>query len=202
MDQQLIPQNFINLCDIPSNFWTPNINVFYLQTMKPGMFSNPQSAPPSLPATTVLPSPALPQGLPVHHYSQPALPLGHFANMISYPILPPSYAYLPSLQQTLSPNSLFNQSSAVPSAGIEYSQPQYKGSLSVTSLPQASALPSAYGGFGSSSSIPGGFNLNHTTMASSTSIGFNEALNQQYKEVSHYLALQQVITNFKHNRNI
>ncbi|XP_042444674.1 uncharacterized protein LOC122029654 [Zingiber officinale] len=161
------------------------------ETMKPGMFSNPQSAPPSLPATTVLPSPALPQGLPVHHYSQPALPLGHFANMISYPILPPSYAYLPSLQQTLSPNSLFNQSSAVPSAGIEYSQPQYKGSLSVTSLPQASALPSAYGGFGSSSSIPGGFNLNHTTMASSTSIGFNEALNQQYKEVSHYLALQQ-----------
>ncbi|XP_074577911.1 uncharacterized protein LOC141834449 [Curcuma longa] len=161
------------------------------EAMKPGMFSNPQSAPPSLPTTTVLPSPALPQGLPVHHYSQPALPLGHYANMISYPILPPSYAYLPSLQQTLSPNSLFNQSSAVPSAGIEYSQPQYKSSLSVTSLPQASALPSAYGGFGSSSSIPGGFNLNHTTMASSTSIGFNEAVNQQYKEVSHYLALQQ-----------
>ncbi|XP_074568897.1 uncharacterized protein LOC141825412 isoform X3 [Curcuma longa] len=161
------------------------------EALKPGMFPNPQSTPPSLPTTTMLTNPALPQALPLHHYSQPPLPLGHFANMISYPILPQSYAYLPSLQQTLSPNSLFNQSAAVPSAGMKYSRPQYKGNLSVTSLPQASALPTDYGGFGSSSSIPGGFNLNHTTMSSSTTIRFDEPLNQQYKEASHYLAPQQ-----------
>ncbi|XP_042446020.1 uncharacterized protein LOC122031038 [Zingiber officinale] len=158
---------------------------------KPGMFPDPQSAPPSLPTATTLTNSALPQALPVHHYSQPPLPLGHFANMISYPILPQSYAFLPPLQQTLSPNSLFNQSAAVPSVGMKYSRPQYKGSLSVTSLPQASASPTAYGGFGSSSSIPGGFNLNHTTMSSSTTIRLDEPLNQQYKEASHYLALQQ-----------
>ncbi|WOK91538.1 hypothetical protein Cni_G00229 [Canna indica] len=162
------------------------------EALRPAMFSNPQTAPQSLTSTTMLTSPALPQPLPVHHYSQPALPLGHFANMISYPILPQSYTYLPSMQQPFSANSPFHQSpAAVPGSGMKYSQPQYKSSLSMTSLPQASAIASAYGGFGSSSSIPGAFALNHTTASASTTMGFDEALSLQYKEGGHYLPIQQ-----------
>ncbi|URE19920.1 hypothetical protein MUK42_34203 [Musa troglodytarum] len=162
-----------------------------LMALKPGVFSNPQSTP-QLPSTTMLTSPALPQHLPVHHYSQPALPLGHFANMISYPFLPQSYTYLPSIQQAFAANSPFHQSpAAVPSAGMKYSQPQFKSSLSATSLPQASAIASAYGGLGSSANIPGAFILNHTTASASTTIGFDEALSLQYKEGSHYMPLQQ-----------
>ncbi|XP_064974770.1 uncharacterized protein LOC135580750 isoform X3 [Musa acuminata AAA Group] len=162
-----------------------------LMALNPGVFSNPQSTP-QLPSTTMLTSPALPQHLPVHHYSQPALPLGHFANMISYPFLPPSYTYLPSIQQAFAANSPFHQSpAAVPSVGMKYSQPQFKSSLSATSLPQASAIASAYGGLGSSANIPGAFILNHTTASASTTIGFDEALSLQYKEGSHYMPLQQ-----------
>ncbi|XP_009410966.2 uncharacterized protein LOC103992822 isoform X3 [Musa acuminata AAA Group] len=162
-----------------------------LMALNPGVFSNPQSTP-QLPSTTMLTSPALPQHLPVHHYSQPALPLGHFANMISYPFLPHSYTYLPSIQQAFAANSPFHQSpAAVPSVGMKYSQPQFKSSLSATSLPQASAIASAYGGLGSSANIPGAFILNHTTASASTTIGFDEALSLQYKEGSHYMPLQQ-----------
>ncbi|XP_009410962.2 uncharacterized protein LOC103992822 isoform X1 [Musa acuminata AAA Group] len=161
------------------------------EALNPGVFSNPQSTP-QLPSTTMLTSPALPQHLPVHHYSQPALPLGHFANMISYPFLPHSYTYLPSIQQAFAANSPFHQSpAAVPSVGMKYSQPQFKSSLSATSLPQASAIASAYGGLGSSANIPGAFILNHTTASASTTIGFDEALSLQYKEGSHYMPLQQ-----------
>lgn len=167
--------------------------MLFVQALKAGVFSNPQSAPQSLPSTTMLTSPALPQHLPVPHYSQPALPLGHFANMISYPFLPQSYTYLPSIQQAFTANSPFHQSpAAVPNAGMKYSQPQYKSSLSVTSLPQASSIASAYGGFGSSANIPGSFTLDHTTASASTTIGFDEALSLQYKEGSRYLPLQQV----------
>lgn len=154
------------------------------------MFPNPQSTPVSLPTTTLLASPAFPQALPVPHYSQPALPLGHFANLLSYPILPQSYPYLPPMQQTLSAVSPYHQSTALPNAGMKYSQLQYISNLPTSSLPQASAI-SHYGGFGSSSSIPGGLNLTHTT-ASNTTIGINEALSQQYREASHFLSLQQV----------
>ncbi|THU59432.1 hypothetical protein C4D60_Mb07t02090 [Musa balbisiana] len=157
------------------------------EALNPGVFSNPQ-----LPSTTMLTSPALPQHLPVHHYSQPALPLGHFANMISYPFLPQSYTYLPSIQQAFAANSPFHQSpAAVPSVGMKYSQPQFKSSLSATSLPQASAIASAYGGLGNSANIPGAFILNHATASASTTIGFDEALSLQYKEGSHYMPLQQ-----------
>lgn len=159
------------------------------EVLKPTMFPNPQSTPVSLPTTTLLTSPAFPQALPVPHYSQPALPLGHFANLLSYPILPQSYPYLPPMQQTLSAVSPYHQSTALPNAGMKYSQLQYISNLPTSSLPQASAI-SHYGGFGSSSSIPGGLNLTHTT-ASNTTIGINEALSQQYREASHFLSLQQ-----------
>ncbi|KAJ8486616.1 hypothetical protein OPV22_019101 [Ensete ventricosum] len=163
------------------------------EALNPGLFSNPQSTPPSLTSTTMFTSPALHQHLPVHHYSQPALPLGHFANMMSYPpFLPQSYTYLPSFQQAYTANSPFHQSpGAVPGAGMKYSQPQFKNSLSVTSLPQASAIASAYGGLGSSANIPGGFTLNHTSGSASSTTGFDESLSLQNKEGSHYMPLQQ-----------
>ncbi|RWW22985.1 hypothetical protein GW17_00012780 [Ensete ventricosum] len=74
---------------------------------------------------------------------------------------------------------------------MNYSQPQFKSSLSSTSLPQASSIASAYGGFGSTGSIPGGFTLNHTTVSANTTTGLGEALSLQYKEGSHYMPLQQ-----------
>ena len=164
-----------------------------MQALKPGVFSDAQSTPQSLPSTTMLTSLVFPQNLPVHHYSQPALPLGHFANIISYPYLPHSYAYLPSVHQPFTANSPFHQSTAaVPSAGMKYSQPQYRNSLSVASLPQASAIGSAYGGFGSSANVPGGYTLNHTTASTNTMIGLDEALSLQHREASHHIPLQQV----------
>ncbi|CAL9756060.1 unnamed protein product [Musa acuminata subsp. burmannicoides] len=164
------------------------------EALNPGLFSNPQSTPQSLTSNTMFTSPALHQHLPVPHYSQPALPLGHFANMISYPpFLPQSYTYLPSFQQAYTANSPFHQSpGAVPGAGMKYSQPQFKNSLSVTSLPQASSIASAYGGLGNSANIPGGFILNHQTSGSaSTTTGFDESLSLQNKEESHYMPPQQ-----------
>ncbi|RVW47380.1 hypothetical protein CK203_090340 [Vitis vinifera] len=68
--------------------------------LKTGSFSTPQPTPQTLPSTSVATGPALPQHLPpVHPYSQPGLPLGHFANMIGYPFLPQSYTYMPSAYQ-------------------------------------------------------------------------------------------------------
>ncbi|CAL9152046.1 unnamed protein product [Musa hybrid cultivar] len=161
------------------------------EALNPGVFSNSQSIPQSLPSTTMLTSASLPQHLPVR-YSQPALPLSHFANMMSYSFLPQSYPYLPSFQQAYAANSPFHQSHHVaPSAGMSYSQPQFKSSLSATSLPQVSSIASAYGGFGSAASIPGGFTLNHTTASANTTTGLGEALSLQYKEGSHYMPLQQ-----------
>ncbi|CAL9175014.1 unnamed protein product [Musa hybrid cultivar] len=162
------------------------------EALKPGVFSDAQSTPQSLPSTTMLTSLVFPQNLPVHHYSQPALPLGHFANIISYPFLPHSYAYLPSVHQAFTANSPFHQSTAaVPSAGMKYSQPQYRSSLSVASLPQASAIGSAYGGFGSSANVPAGYTLNHTTASTNMMIGLDEALSLQHREASHHIPLQQ-----------
>ncbi|XP_038987496.1 uncharacterized protein LOC103714980 isoform X2 [Phoenix dactylifera] len=158
---------------------------------KQGIFSNPQATPES---TTISTGPALPQHLPVHHYTQPTLPSSHFANMISFPFLPQSYTYLPSaaFQQPYTGNGPFHQSPAtIPSAGIKYTLPQYKSSVSVTSLPQSAAVASAYGGFGSSANIPGSFTLNPTTVSASTTIGLEEALSSQYKEANHYMPLQQ-----------
>ncbi|KAG1367966.1 signaling mucin HKR1 [Cocos nucifera] len=161
---------------------------------KQGVFSNPQSTPQTLSGTTLPSGPTLPQHLPVHHYTQPTLPLSHFANMISFPFLPQSYTYLPSaaFQQPYTGNGPFHQSpAAVPNAGIKYTLPQYKSSVSVTSLPQSASVASAYGGLGSSANLPGSFTLNPTTASASTTIGLEEALSSQYKEANHYMPLQQ-----------
>ncbi|KAJ0971652.1 hypothetical protein J5N97_019611 [Dioscorea zingiberensis] len=155
------------------------------EAAKSGFLSPPHPSQQSLPSTSIPTGHALPQHLPVHAYSQPTLPLGHFANMISYPFLPQSYAYMPSaaFQQTYTANTAFHQSpTAINNTGIKYTLPQYKSSVSVTSLPQSAAVASGYGGFGSSTNIPGSLMLNPSTASANTSIGFDEALSSQYKE--------------------
>ncbi|CAK9321165.1 unnamed protein product [Citrullus colocynthis] len=137
------------------------------------------------PQSNVAAGPTVPQHLAVHPYSQPTLPLGHFANMIGYPFLPQSYTYMPSgFQQAFAGNSTYHQALAAV-------LPQYKNSISVSSLPQSAAIASGYG-FGSSTSIPGGnFPLNPPTAPAGSSIGYEDAISSQYKESNHLLSLQQ-----------
>ncbi|KAL6620705.1 hypothetical protein ACP70R_035844 [Stipagrostis hirtigluma subsp. patula] len=177
------------------------------ETLKTGVFSNTQSSQ-NLPSTSIATGPPLPQQLAAHAYSQPAVPLTPFANMIGYPFLHQSYtAYLPSaaFQQAYPSNGPFHQSTAsMPGSGMKYSMPEYKNSLSATGLqhqqqqqqppPQQQQPPSVisgYGAFGSSSNLPGNFTLNQNTGSASQTLGFDEALNRQYKDNSQYMALQQ-----------
>lgn len=132
---------------------------------------------------------ALPQHLAVHAYSQPSVPMGHFAaaNMIGYPFLPQSYTYMPSaFQQAFAAgNNAYPQSLA---AAV---LPQYKNSVSVSSLPQAAAVASGYGAFGNSNSIPNNFPLNPPSAPAGTSVNYDDLLSSQYKDASHLLSLQQ-----------
>ncbi|KAJ6416885.1 hypothetical protein OIU84_002717 [Salix udensis] len=159
---------------------------FYIYTaLRAGGVSTPQPTPQTLPGANVATGPALPQHLAVHPYQQPALPLGHFANMISYPFMAQSYTYMPSaFQQTFAGNNSYHQSLAAV-------LPQYKNSVSVSSLPQSAAVASGYG-FGSSTSIPtGNFPLNTPTAPAGTTIGYDDILGSQYKDASHLISLQQ-----------
>lgn len=161
--------------------------------MKSGMFSMPHPAGQALAGTSIATGPALPQHLAVHPYSQATLPLG-FANMIGYPFLPQSYAYMPpAYQQAYAGNSTYHQPpAAVHNAAMKYTLPQYKSNVSVSSLPQSASAASAYGGFGGSVNIPGSFQLNPSTTTSSTTVGYDDLISSQYKESAHFLPLQQV----------
>ncbi|GAB4827277.1 hypothetical protein Ancab_034166 [Ancistrocladus abbreviatus] len=153
------------------------------EAMKTGNFSSQPTQ--TLPGSSISGGASVPQHLPVHPYSQPSLPLGHFANMISYPFMPQSYAYVPSaFQQTFPGNSTYHQSLAA-------LLPQYKNSISVSSLPQPAAVASGYSAFGSSTSIPSNFPLNPPTAPAGTSIGYDDVLSSQYKDGNHMLSLQQ-----------
>lgn len=165
------------------------ISCSHFQALRGGNISTPQPTPQTLPgAAGVASGPALPQHLAVHPYSQPTLPLGHYANMIGYPFLPQSYTYMPSaFQQTFAANNTYHQSLA---AAV---LPQYKNSVSVSSLPQSAAVASGYG-FGSSTSVPGGnFPLNNPAAPAGTTIGYDDVLSSQYKDSNHLISLQQVI---------
>ncbi|KAK8948889.1 hypothetical protein KSP39_PZI005300 [Platanthera zijinensis] len=156
-------------------------------------YSTLQQVPQSSAGSNALSGHAIPQHLPINPYSQATLPLGPFTNVISYPFLPQSYTYLPSaaFPQAYTSNGPFHQStSAVHNAGLKYSLPQYKSSLSVPSLQQPAAASSGYGNYGGSANIPGNFVLNPSTTSTSTTLGFDETLNSQ-KEGAHYLHLQQ-----------
>ncbi|CAI0452155.1 unnamed protein product [Linum tenue] len=159
------------------------------EALRASSISTPQpNQQQSLGGGAVATGPALPQQLAVHPYSQPGLPLGHYANMIGYPFLPQSYAYMPSpsaYQQTFAGNSNYHQSLAA-------MLPQYKNTGSVSSLPsQSAAVPSGYG-FGNSSSIhSGNFPLNPPAAPAGTNIGYDDVLNSQYKDSNHLMSLQQ-----------
>ncbi|KAL2341495.1 hypothetical protein Fmac_009435 [Flemingia macrophylla] len=155
------------------------------EALRASGISTPQPNAQTLSGANVATGPALPQHLAVHPYSQPTLPMGHFANMISYPFLPQSYTYMPSaFQQTFAGNSTYHQSLAA-------MLPQYKNNVSVSSLPQSAAIPPGYG-FGSSTSIPGGnFSLNPPAAPTGTSIAYDDVLNSQFKDNNHMMSLQQ-----------
>ncbi|KAE8722969.1 hypothetical protein F3Y22_tig00013285pilonHSYRG00129 [Hibiscus syriacus] len=94
-----------------------------------------------------------------------------------------SYTYMPSaFQQTFAGNSNYPQSLAA-------MLPQYKNSVSVSSLPQPAAVPPGYG-FGSSTNIPG-HSLNLPTAPAGTTIGYDDVLSSQYKDNNHLMSLQQ-----------
>ncbi|XXG90527.1 hypothetical protein AAC387_Pa12g2268 [Persea americana] len=153
--------------------------------IKMGAFTTPQpTTPETLPNTSIPPVPALPEHLPTHPYSQPTL----FANMTTYPFLPQSYSYMPSaFQQAYAANNVYHQSpAAVQGTGIKYSLPQYKNSISLSSLSHPATIASGYGGFGSSTNIPGSFLLNPSTTPPSTAISFEEAIGSQYRDSNHY----------------
>lgn len=168
-----------------------------LQAVKPGVFSTSQSTQQNLTTTSIPAGPTVPQHLHVHPYSQPTLPLGHFANMIGYPFLPQSYTYMPSaaFQQAYTSNNAYHQPpAAVNTTGLKYTLPQYKTGVAVSSLPQSANVPSGLGGFGSLASIPGSFALNPSTGSVSSTIGYDDLLGSQYKEGSPYVPSQQVKT--------
>ncbi|KAJ9563666.1 hypothetical protein OSB04_008826 [Centaurea solstitialis] len=128
----------------------------------------------------------LPQHLAVHPYSQPNLALGPYANMISYPFLPQSYTYMPSgFQPAFAGNSTYHQQLAA-------ILPQYKNSVSVSSLPPQSAnVASGYGSFGNSTPIPGNYQVNQAAGPAGSTISYEDVLNAHYKDNNQLLSLQQ-----------
>ncbi|KAG5005784.1 hypothetical protein JHK85_024326 [Glycine max] len=155
------------------------------EALRASGISAPQPNAQTLSGAGVATGPTHPQHLAMHPYSQPSLPLGHFANMISYPFLPQSYTYMPSaFQQTFAGNNTYPQSLAAV-------LPQYKNNVSASSLPQSAAIPPGYG-FGSSTSIPGGnFSLNPPAAPTGTTIGYEDVINSQFKDNNHMMSLQQ-----------
>jgi hypothetical protein len=141
----------------------------------------------TLAGTNVATGPALPQHL-VNPYSQQSIPLP-FTNMISYPYMQPSYTYMPSgFQQAFAAagNNSYHQSLAA--AGV---LPQYKNSVSVSSLPQSAAVPSGYGAFGSSTTIPTNYPMNPPAGPAGATMSYEDLLSSQYKDTNHLISLQQ-----------
>ncbi|CAA7402074.1 unnamed protein product [Spirodela intermedia] len=139
----------------------------------------------NLPSTSIPAGSQAPQQVPVQAYSQPTLPLGHFANIVGYPFLhPQSYTYLPSAFQQAYPSSSTYSKYALPQ--------QYKAaSAGISNLPPSAAPSSFRGGFGGAANILGNFQLNTSTSSGNTAVGYDDLLSSQYKEASHYLPLQQ-----------
>ncbi|CAA6665346.1 unnamed protein product [Spirodela intermedia] len=106
--------------------------------------SGREPSPHNLPSTSIPAGSQAPQQVPVQAYSQPTLPLGHFANIVGYPFLhPQSYTYLPSAFQQAYPSSSTYSKYALPQ--------QYKAaSAGISNLPPSAAPSSFRGGFGGS----------------------------------------------------
>ncbi|KAL3341031.1 hypothetical protein AABB24_025543 [Solanum stoloniferum] len=124
------------------------------EAMKTVGFSSAQPTQQMLSGNSVAAGPGVPQHLTVHQYSQQAVPIAPFGNMISYPFVHQNYSYMPSaFQQAYPGNSSYHQSLAA-------MLPQYKNTVSASSLPQSAAIPSGYGAFGNTTNIPGNFPIN------------------------------------------
>ena len=120
----------------------------------------------------------------MHPYSQPTMPLAHFANMISYPMIPQNYPYMPSaFQQAFAGNSSYHQQQ------LAALLPQYKANLSPSNLPQSGTAPASAYGFGNSTNVGSAGNFPLSQQSAPT--GYEDVLSSQYKENSHLLALQQ-----------
>ncbi|XP_059288885.1 altered inheritance of mitochondria protein 3-like [Lycium ferocissimum] len=151
-----------------------------------GFSSGAQPTQQMLSGTNVATGPTVPQHLAVHPYSQPTVPLGGpFANMISYPFMHQNYPYMPSaFQQAFPGNSTYHQSLAA-------MLPQYKNTVSASSLPQSASVPSGYGAFGNTNTIPGNFPINPPAAPSGTNLSYDDLLSSQYKDTNHLMSLQQ-----------
>ncbi|KAK1326604.1 hypothetical protein QJS10_CPA01g01713 [Acorus calamus] len=176
-------ESFLATQSMPTKYSTA------LSSISGATMSMPEIAKPvsqTMPATSIPTGPSLTQHLAVHPYPQQSLPLGAaFPNIYGYPMVPQNYFLPPAFQQTYPSNNAFQQSpAAAHSTGIKYMLPQYKNSVSVSSLPHSAAVGSGYGGFGTSTNLPGSFALNPST-APSASTTYEELLN------SHYSTLQQ-----------
>ncbi|KAK4361636.1 hypothetical protein RND71_020588 [Anisodus tanguticus] len=148
-------------------------------------FSSAQPTQQMLSGTSVATGPAVPQHLTVHPYSQPTVPLGPYANMISYPFMHQNYPYMPSaFQQAFPGNNTYHQSLAA-------MLPQYKNTVSASSLPQSASVPSGYDAFGNTNNIPGNFPVNPPTAPSGTNLSYDDLLSSQYKDTNHLMSLQQ-----------
>lgn len=90
-----------------------------------------------------------------------------------------------AFQQQFAGNNTYHQSLAAV-------LPQYKNSVSVSSLPQSAAVAPGYGGFGSTTTIPGNFLMNPPAAPSGTNLSYDDVLSSQYKDSSHLISLQQV----------
>ncbi|WZZ45766.1 hypothetical protein YC2023_042025 [Brassica napus] len=137
----------------------------------------------NLQGANIATGPALPQQLPqMHPYSRLTMPLSHFANMISYPLMPQNYPYMPSaFQQTYAGNSSYHQQLAA-------LLPQYKTNLSPSSLPQSATAPASAYGFENSTNVGSAGNFPLSQQSAPT--GYDDVLSSQYKESNHLLALQ------------
>ncbi|CAH8377759.1 unnamed protein product [Eruca vesicaria subsp. sativa] len=149
----------------------------------------------NLPGANIATGPALTRQLPMHPYSQHTVPLTHFANMMSYPLMPQSYPYMPSTfhQAFAGNNSPYHPSLAA-------LLPQHKNNISASHLPQSATsahISSAYG-FGNSSNVgAGNFPLNHQqqkqqqAVPTGATLSYEDIMNLQYKQNNHLLSLQQ-----------
>lgn len=155
-----------------------------LQALRGSVIPATQSTQQTLPSANIATGPALPQQLPMHPYSQPTLPLTHYTNMMGYPLMPQNYTYMPSAyQQTFAGNSSYHQQLAA-------LLPQYKPNVSPGNLPQSATAPASAYGYGNSTNVgsAGNFPLNQQSAPTGTTLGYEDVLSSQYKEM---LALQQ-----------
>lgn len=137
----------------------------------------------SQPGQQTLPTgPSIQQHLAMHPYSQHSLPLNPYANMMSYPFLPQSYTYMPSgFQPGFAGNSTYHQQLAA-------MLPQYKNSVSMSSLTQSPAAASGYGSYGGSTAVPGSYQVSQPAGPAGS---YDDVLNAHFKDTSHLLSLQQ-----------